>query len=229
MSRANQILIVEDERDIQELLQIVLTREGYSHKTAGTGEEALSQMKAPLPDLVLLDLMLPGLDGLEVCKRIKQNEATRHVPVVMLTAKGEESDVVIGLELGADDYIPKPFSPKVLTARIKAVLRRAATPDPDAQAVLQIAGLSINPDRHEASFEGKQLTLTAGEFRLLHFLARRPGRVFSRQQIVDGVKGEDYPVTDRAVDVQIVGLRKKLGLAAELIETVRGVGYRFRE
>jgi two-component system phosphate regulon response regulator PhoB len=174
--------------------------------------------------------MLPGLDGLDVCRTLKSDDATSNLPIVMVTAKGEESDIVAGLELGADDYITKPFSPKVLIARVKAVLRRRAKPPADKNSALSFGDLLfIHPGRHEVLVKGKPVKLTLTEFRILHYLARRPGWVFSRYQIIDGVQGEDYVVTDRSVDVQIVGLRKKLGPAGNRIETIRGVGYRFKE
>ena len=223
------IMVVEDEEDIQELLKFNLEREGYAVRLAESGEEAYRAIRQTPPDLVLLDLMLPGMDGLEVCRHIKQEAATRHIPVIIVSAKGEESDIVVGLELGADDYITKPFSPKVLLARVRTVLRRRAQQEPDAATVLDRGPLLIDPVRHQARAHGAPLELTATEFHVLHFLARRPGWVFTRQQIVDAVKGEDYAVTERSVDVQMVGLRKKLGAAAELVETVRGIGYRFKE
>jgi two-component system phosphate regulon response regulator PhoB len=223
------ILVVEDEADILELVRYNLVKEGYTVAGAASGEEGLKAVKARRPDLVLLDLMLPGMDGLEVCRTLKADAQTRAIPVVMLTAKGEESDIVAGLELGADDYIVKPFSPRVLVARLRAVLRRRSLIPPDEEAVLRAHDVVIHPGRHEVLVRGKPVDLTATEFRLLHFLARRPGWVFTRYQIVNAVKGEDAAVTDRAVDVQVVGLRRKLGPAGEFIETVRGVGYRFAE
>ncbi|MBN1269068.1 MAG: response regulator [Kiritimatiellae bacterium] len=223
------ILVVEDENDIQELIQYNLKKEGYAITGVVTGEQALTTARAAKPELVLLDLMLPGVDGLEVCRRLKGDPSTQHIPIVMLTAKGEESDIVVGLELGADDYITKPFSPKVLLARLRAVLRRRAREEKDDTAVVVQGEITIDPARHEATVKGKRVDLTATEFHVLHFLARKPGWVFTRQQIVDAVKGEDYPVTDRSVDVQMVGLRKKLGSCAKYIETVRGIGYRFKE
>jgi len=173
--------------------------------------------------------MMPGIDGLEVCKTLRSNEVTRDLPIVMLTAKGEESDIVTGLELGADDYITKPFSNAVLAARVKTVLRRKSTEPVDEDALVRIHELVIHPGRHEVFVGDNSIQLTATEFRLLLFLARRPGWVFTRYQIVDAVKGSDYAVTDRSVDVQVVGLRRKLGDAGAYIETVRGVGYRFKE
>ena len=228
MPREN-ILVVEDEEEIQELVRYNLAKEGYSVTCAGSGEEALQKVRRQLPDLVVLDLMLPGLDGLEVCKVLKGDAATRDVDVVMLTAKGEEADIVTGLELGADDYITKPFSPRVLIARIRAVLRRRAAEPAGETAVIRIHNLVIHPGRHEVTIDGEPTTLTSTEFRVLHVLARRPGWVFTRLQIAEAVHGVDYPVTDRSVDVQIVALRKKLGADGRYIETVRGVGYKFVE
>jgi len=179
---------------------------------------------------MVLDLMLPGMDGLEVTKALKNGQQTKTIPIVMLTAKGEEPDIVTGLELGADDYITKPFSPRILVARVRAVLRRQSNDSKEDDAsVLRIHELVIHPGRHEVLFKGESIQLTYTEFDILKYLARRPGWVFTRSQIVDAVKGDDYPVTDRAVDVQIVGLRKRLGPAGKYVETVRGVGYRFKE
>lgn len=224
------ILIVEDEEDILELIKYNLAKEGYRVTSAATGEEAIKLAESAPPDLILLDLMLPGADGFEVCRRLGNNPKTQQIPIVMLTAKGEEADIVTGLELGADDYITKPFSPKVLIARIRAVLRRVKMEPADAETPLKIHEIVIHPGRHEVLINNKQADLTSTEFRLLFLLASRPGWVFTRYQIVDALHGEDYPVTDRSVDVQVVGLRKKLGVkAAKYIETVRGVGYRFRE
>jgi two-component system phosphate regulon response regulator PhoB len=173
--------------------------------------------------------MLPGLDGLSVCKRLKQDPRTKEIPIVMVTAKGEESDIVAGLELGAEDYVTKPFSPKVLIARVRTVLRRMEKGAVGEDETISIHDLVIHPGRHEVLVDGKPVDLTYTEFRVLHYLARRPGWVFTRYQIVDAVHGQDYPVTERSVDVQIAGLRKKLGHAGQYIDTVRGVGYRFRE
>jgi two-component system phosphate regulon response regulator PhoB len=224
-----RILVVEDEEEIQELVRYNLAREGYDVLCVGSGEEALRSAGAERPDLVVLDLMLPGLDGLEVCRRLKRGKASGQIPIVMLTAKGEESDVVAGLELGADDYITKPFSPRVLVARIKAVLRRAAGEPADPGAAVRIHELVIHPGRHEVLLGGRPIVLTPTEFHVLHFLASRPGWVFTRYQIADAVHEGDALVTDRSVDVQIAGLRKKLGSAAAHIETVRGVGYKFKD
>ena len=222
------IFIVEDEPDILELIRYHLSREGFALSVSTRGDEAARNIPFKKPDLVLLDLMLPGLDGLEVCRALKKDPQTAAIPVIMLTAKGEESDIVTGLELGAADYIVKPFSVKVLIARVRAVLRRREEPPPDKNTEIRIRDLVINPGRHEVLIKGKPVDMTFSELRILHALASRPGWVLTRDQIVDAVRGEDYPVTDRAVDVQIVGLRRKLGARADCIETVRGVGYRFK-
>lgn len=225
------IYIVDDEEDILDLVEYNLEKEGFKVKRFLSGEKILDAIDKRKPDLILLDLMLPGVDGLEVCKILKKDSQSSTIPVIMLTAKGEESDIVMGLELGADDYIPKPFSPKVLIARVKAALRRKDTTKGDISdpEVIKIRELVIHPGRHEVHLENVRIELTYTEFKLLHFLALRPGWVFTRYQIVDALRGEDYPVTERAVDVQIVGLRKKLGEAGKYVETVRGVGYRFKE
>jgi two-component system phosphate regulon response regulator PhoB len=223
------ILVVDDEEDILELLDYNLTKEGFRVVRAASGEKALDLAKTERPDLVVLDLMLPGLDGLEVCKRIRSNRSTADIPIVMLTAKGEEADIVLGLELGADDYVTKPFSPRVLTARIRSALRRRPRSSAVDDAPIKIGGIEIDTARHEVLAGGKPVRLTYTEYEILSFLARRPGWVFTRYQIVEAVRGEEYAVTDRSVDVQIVGLRKKLGKHGSLVETVRGVGYRFKE
>jgi two-component system phosphate regulon response regulator PhoB len=225
------ILVVDDEEDILELLDYNLSRHGYAVSRAASGEAALEEVRANPPHLVILDLMLPGMDGLEVCRILKKDERTAGVPVLMLTARGEEADIVTGLELGADDYVTKPFSPRVLLARVKAVLRRRTAVETGAEAgvSLVVGDLAINPGRHEVLVKGKPVELTHTEFQVLHFLARRPGWVFTRYQIVDGAQGEDTAVTDRSVDVHIVSLRRKLGACGKYIETVRGVGYRFRD
>jgi len=227
------ILIVEDEEDILALVHYNLSRDGFEVTTATTGEDGVEQARKEHPDLMILDLMLPGMDGLEVCETLKKDRELRDIPIVMLTAKGEESDIVKGLEMGAADYVTKPFSPKVLLARVKAVLRRYEQGDETehvpTDAVIERHGLVIHPGRNEVLVDGRSVDLTYTEFRVLHFLASRPGWVFTRYQIVNAVRGEDYSVTDRAVDVQIVGLRRKLGNFGHCIETVRGVGYRFKD
>lgn len=223
------ILVVDDEPDIVELVRYNLAKDGFKVSTADSGERCLELITASLPDLVLLDLMLPGMDGLEVTRALRKDARTSKLPVVMLTAKGEEEDIVAGLELGADDYIPKPFSPKVLSARVKSVLRRrakAAAPEGDT---LKFEGIAIIPGRREVILDGTPIEFTNSEFKLLAMLVRNPGWVFTREQIVQRVHGDDYPVTDRSVDVLIVGVRRKLGESGKLIETVRGVGYRLKD
>ena len=224
-----RILVVDDEEDILELVRFNLAKDGYQVKAVASGEDGLREARASQPDLIVLDLMLPGLDGLEVCKNLKGDPKTKDIPVVMLTATGTEADVVTGLELGADDYVVKPFSPRVLIARVKAVLRRKKAHEHTEAEVVKIHEIVIHPGRHEVLADGNAIDLTFTEFRVLHFLASRPGWVFTRYQIVDAVRGGDHPVTDRSVDVQIVALRKKLGEYGKYIETVRGVGYRFKE
>lgn len=229
MSRGH-ILVVEDEEEILELVTYNLSREGYTVESVTSGEDALTRIASRPPDLMLLDLMLPGVDGLEVCKAVKGNAATKDIAVIMLTARSEEADIVTGLELGADDYIAKPFSRRVLLARVKALLRRSGQPaERGGDASLRVHNMVINPGRHEVLVDEQEVVLTLTEFRVLYFLASRPGWVFTRSQIVEAVRGDGYPVTDRSVDVQIVGLRKKLGTAGRYVETVRGVGYRFME
>jgi len=225
-----KILVVEDEDDIQELIKYNLQKEGYRIVCVATGEAALKKVHFEKPDLILLDLMLPGMDGLAVCKEVKASPDTSGIPVVMLTAKGEDVDVVTGLEVGADDYITKPFSPRILLARIRAIFRRKKRADDHAadKTVVRRGEIELDPMRHLVTVKGKPIELTFTEFGILDLFLRRPGIVFERYQIVDTVKGTDYPVTDRSVDVHIVGLRKKLGTAGDRIETIRGIGYRFR-
>lgn len=223
------ILVVDDEEDIRELVKYNLDKEGYQVLTAETGETALQVMEEKKPDMVILDLMLPGVDGLEVCKRIRKKSQSEQVPIIMLTAKGEESDVVTGLELGADDYITKPFSPKVMVARVRTIFRRNITGEGDSdEKILKVHDINIDPARFEVHARGKKIELTYTEFNTLYILAKQPGRVYNRYQIVDAIRGQDYAVTDRSVDVQIVSLRKKLGACGQYIETVRGVGYRMK-
>ena len=224
-----KILVVDDEEDIVELVRYNLSREGYQTLSAETGEKALRLARTEKPDLIVLDLMLPGMDGLEVTRAMKSDAEMRRIPIVMLTAKGGEPDIVAGLELGADDYIVKPFSTRVLVARVRAALRRRRVEPVDETRKIEIEGIVIDPGKRTVTVEDNPVELTFTEFQILQQLTRRPGWVFTRSQIVEAVRGDDYPVTDRAVDVQIVGLRKKLGACGNLIETVRGVGYRFRE
>lgn len=223
------ILAIDDDEDILELVRYNLERANYQVKAVTSGEEALDAARSFLPDAILLDLMLPGVDGLEVCRILKNDSQTSAIPILMLTALGEEADIVTGLELGADDYVTKPFSPRVLMARVKALLRRQNAPASPEVAVLKAGDIVINSSTYEVLAGEKPVDLTHSEFQLLFLLARRPGWVFTRNQIIDNVHGEDYSVTDRSVDVLVSGLRKKLGESGKNIETVRGVGYRFRE
>jgi len=223
------IHVIEDETDISKLIQYNLALEGFEVICSYSGEAGLKAIEQYKGDLVLLDLMLPGMDGLQLCQKLKAKPDTEHIPVIMVTAKGEEEDIVRGLELGAEDYIRKPFSPKVLIARVKTVLRRSAQGTTKKGDVIEIRALSLHPGKHEVLVSGEKIGLTPSEFQILHLLARRPGWVFTRDQIVDAIRGEGYAVTDRSIDFQLVGLRKKLSVVAEDIETVRGIGYRFRE
>ena len=220
------ILIIEDDEDIQELLRYNLATEGYKITCTSSGKDGLSLAQDQIPSLIILDRMLPGIEGLDVCRALKANDKTKHIPIIMLTAKSEESDVVSGLEIGADDYVTKPFSPKVLIARIRTALRRQ---EPETTDVFANGPVKIDQNRHEVYVNQNIVKLTSSEFKILNFLAKRPGWVFSRDQIVDAVHGDNYAVTDRSVDVQITGLRRKLGSASDIIETVRGVGYRLRQ
>ena len=224
------LLVVEDERDLLEVLRFSLSREGFSVTTATNGEDAIRLVREKRPDLVVLDLMLPTIDGLSVCRALRSHKQTRDLPVVMLTAKGEESDIVKGLEAGADDYVTKPFNPKVLLARINAVLRRSeASGGSGGAGVVEAGRIKLDPDRHEVIAGGKSVDLTATEFSLLRLLMSRPGRVYTRQQIIDSIHDGFAAVTDRSVDVQVVSLRRKLGGVGKKVQTVRGVGYRFGE
>jgi two-component system alkaline phosphatase synthesis response regulator PhoP len=225
----SRVLVVDDEEDLLELVRYNLAKDGYQVECVASGELALKSARRQPPDLIVLDLMLPAVDGLEVCRRLKSEGKTRDIPIVMLTAKSEERDMITGLDCGADDYITKPFSPRVLSARVKALLRRReAQRRAEREITIEVHELSIHPGRHEVKLAGRLVELTYTEFALLQFLAKRPGWAYTRPQIVDAVKGEDYPVTERSVDVQVAGLRKKLGTYGSYIETVRGVGYRFR-
>jgi two-component system, OmpR family, alkaline phosphatase synthesis response regulator PhoP len=237
------IFAVDDEPDILELIRFNIQREGYQFLGADTGESALTHIKklcaadapaAQRPELIILDLMLPGIDGLTICRRLKSAPETRNIPIIMLTAKAEDSDVVTGLEVGADDYIAKPFSPKVLIARIRSLLRARSdlleqtTHQETVPSLITVGQMQIDIARHEVRCAQILVDLSATEFAILEFLARNPGWVFPRNRIIDGVKGKDYPVTERSVDVQILGLRKKLGSFGDYIQTVRGVGYRLQ-
>lgn len=228
------VLIVEDEADIQQLVSYNLIKSGFNVTCADSAEEASVYLRSERFDCVLLDIMLPAMNGLELCAAVRQSESNKNykTPIIMMTAKGEEEDVVTGLENGADDYITKPFSPKVLIARVKAASRRAekavSEEDSGRDAIISIAGLLIDQGRHEVTVGGEDVQLTVTEFGILSLLAGRAGWVFTRQQIIDSVRGYDFLVTPRAIDVQIFGLRKKMGDIGQLIETVRGIGYRFK-
>jgi len=223
------ILIIEDDEDIRELLVYNLEKNGYEAEAVESGETGLASAIRRKPDLILLDLMLPGMDGLSVCRQLKAGKATLDVPIIIISAKGEETDIITGLELGADDYLAKPFSPNLLLSRVRAVLRRIGQTLPDETAILKAHDLDIDPKKFKAMLAGQPLDLTASEFRILYYLASHRGWVFTRYQIMDAIRGEGYVVTERAIDVQIAGLRKKLGEYSGYIETVRGVGYRFLE
>lgn len=233
-TKRGRILIVEDEADQQELLRYNLFREGFEVLCVEDGRSAVKVSREEQPDLILLDLMLPGIDGLEVCKTLRSDPSTASIPILMLTAKSEDSDIVTGLELGADDYVTKPYSPRVLLARAKAVMRarvsgESKSDSPLPTQTIENRDLVIRPDRFEATLDGKRLELSSTEFRMLAMLAAKPGRVFTRTQIIRIVHGENCAVTDRSVDVHIFWLRQKLGSRGRMIESVRGVGYRFRE
>jgi len=228
MSKA-KILVVEDEADILELVSYNLEKSGYTVFRAKTGENGITIARTQLPDLIILDLMLPGIDGIEVCHKLKNEPITSSIPIIMLTAKIEDNDIVTGLEAGADDYIPKPFSPKILLARIKTMLRRIKNSGKEnVPEIISVHGITIDTVRHIVKINDHEINLSATEYAILKHLAQNPGWVFNRNQIIDAVRGGNYPVTDRSVDVQILGLRKKLGPKGEVIETVRGFGYRMR-
>ena len=222
------VLIVEDDPDIVELLQYTLEREGYPVLIARDGEKGLVEAKRRKPGLIVLDLMLPGLDGLEVCRALKAEDSTRSIPVVMLTAKGEESDVVLGLEFGADDYMRKPFSPRELVARIRAVLRRGQ-PATEAKLRIELGGVVLDKERFEVTVDGEVVMFTRSEFRLFWTLARHPGRVYSREDLVERLTDGEAVILDRNIDVHVSSIRKKIGDHGDMIATVRGVGYKIRD
>jgi two-component system phosphate regulon response regulator PhoB len=223
-----RILIIEDERGLTDVLSYNLQREGYDTLVAHDGQEGLRKAQMHLPDVILLDLMLPGMGGLDVCRELRGGERTRHVPILMLTAKAEETDQVVGFSMGADDYVTKPFSVKVLLQRIKALQRRSE-PDTEPGEMIEHLGVRIDRVRHRATVDGRELDLTPTEFRLLECMLRQPGRAFSRPQLMDVAIGEGAIVLERTIDVHIKTLRKKLGEKLDYIETVRGIGYRFQE
>ncbi len=228
--RKERVFVVEDEPDILEVIEYNLKREGFQVSSARDGEEGLRHVRDQKPNLLILDLMLPGLDGIEVCRKLKADREVSRIPIIMVTAKGEESDAVLGLGVGADDYVTKPFSPRELIARVKAVLRRSGSAEPEVKEERLIrSGLVIDSGKHLVQVDGERANFTASEFRLLFFLASNPGRVYTRDQLLNRVVGDETFVVDRNIDVHVRSIRKKLGEHRELIETIRGVGYRFRE
>ena len=227
--KVNTILVIEDEPDIREIIEFNLTKFNYNVLLANNGEKGLKQARSDEPDLILLDLMLPGIQGLDVCRIIKSDENLKNTPIIILSALGQEQDIIKGLEAGADDYVNKPFSMDILKARIKTVLRRYdSNNEEDLNKSVFFKGIKINPRTRDVTIEGNLVTLTYTEFQILHLLISHPGWVFTRYQIIDKIRGENYPVTDRSIDFQIVGLRKKMLGKGNLIETIRGVGYRFQ-
>ena len=226
---SKKLVIIEDEPDILEVLIYNLEREGFDVTGSLDGAKGLKLIQQQIPDLVLLDLMLPGMDGLEICRHLKNNNHTQQIPIIMVTAKGEESDVVLGLGIGADDYISKPFSPKELIARVKTVLRRCNAKDSSAQKNrIAVNGLVVDTDSHKVLLNNTEINLTTTEFRLLYSLASHPGQVFTREQLLNHGFGTETVVVDRNIDVHIRSIRKKIGDENKFIETVRGVGYRFK-
>lgn len=223
------VFVIEDERDIAELIRFNLNLIGCEVEVFYSGEPAFQRLLTQLPDLFLVDIMLPGMNGIEICKKIKTDPQSENIPVIMVSARGEENDIVRGLEIGADDYITKPFSTAVLNARVEAVIRRGRPKTVPEVAKVQMNGIEIDVGRVEVKINGAKVDLTQSEFKILQFLAQRPGWVFTRGQIVEAIRGENYAVTDRTIDFQMVGLRKKMGAMGDCIETVRGVGYRFKE
>ncbi|MCW2925309.1 MAG: response regulator with CheY-like receiver domain and winged-helix DNA-binding domain [Thermoleophilia bacterium] len=240
-ARVPQIVVIEDEDAIRDVVAYNLEREGYLVATAKDGRAGLQLVRDTSPDLVLLDLMLPELDGVDLCRELRADPATTAIPVIMLTARGEEADVVLGLGVGADDYVTKPFSPRELVARVQAMLRRSAVlagaaagdaaidaelaTDPERRRV-EVGGVVVDPDRHEVLVDGAPVRLTRTELRLLHVLLRRPGRVYTREQLVERVMGDNAWITDRTIDVHVRAIRRKLGDRADVVETIRGIGYR---
>jgi two-component system phosphate regulon response regulator PhoB len=222
------VLVIDDEAELLKLLDYNLTRAGYAVLTARDGDKGLESARRDVPDLVILDVMMPGLDGWEVCKRLRADPATASIPLLMLTAKGGESDRVLGLELGADDYVTKPFGTSELLARVKSLMRRAETRS-NASDVVRAGKLVVDQGRRTVTAAGKKVELTATQFNLLRVLAEQPGRVFSREDLIARAHGDDAAITDRTVDVHVAALRRKLGKHGDLIETVWGVGYRLRE
>lgn len=224
--KQSKILVIEDDPDISELLCYNLKKQNFKVLTCSNGEEGIEQFSVFRPDLVILDIMLPGIDGLEVCRQLKMNCETSFAKIIMLTARSQESDIVVGLELGADDYITKPFSPNELVARVRARLRK--TPEP-REKIMTLGSISLNPENYEVHYENRLIPLTLSEFRLLHALIKKPGKVFSREQLLTEICEEDTFVIDRNIDVHVRSIRKKIEDQGKLIQTIRGVGYRCPE
>lgn len=222
-------MIVEDEPDIQELIQYHLEKEGYDTVLAGNGKAALTAVQNQSPDLVLLDLMLPLVNGIDVLKTIRYSWNLTALPIIIVSARTDESDIITALELGADNYLSKPFSPKVLVANVKALLRRSTAVAPEKETSISLGELSIDLERHEAKLQQELMNLTATEFNLLVLLASHPGRVFTRNQLISGMRGDDYPVTERSIDVQVASLRKKMGEGGTMVKTVWGIGYSYQD
>ncbi|MBN2164236.1 MAG: response regulator [Pontiellaceae bacterium] len=230
LNQSRKVLVVEDDVALQELLLFNLEKDGWDVTVADSGETALLKVVDLLPDVIVLDLMLPGVDGRQVCQQVRRYPKTRSIPIIMISALGQDDDVVGGLEMGADDYIAKPFSPEVLLARIEAVMRRCSVrPEEESSGPISIHNLDIDPLRFSVKVDGKSVTLTHTDFLILQLLASEPGRVYTRRQIIDAAHDRDVSISERSVDVQIVGLRRKIGSAGRVIETVRGVGYRLKE
>jgi two-component system phosphate regulon response regulator PhoB len=229
---AERILIIEDDPEIQEMLKFAFAREGWQLVLVKTGEEGLKKLQSKEIDCIILDIMLPGMDGLKTLKKIRENQSLQTLPVILCTARGEEADIIAGLELGADDYVVKPYSPRVLAARIRTGLRRkegvSSQVETAQKKFFQHGKISLDIDRHTVLLEEKPLDLFPTEFAILVQFMSNPDIVFSRQRLITAIRGNDYPVTDRSIDVQIMGLRKKLGVSGDMIETIRGIGYRFR-
>ena len=226
---SQKILVVEDEKDIAELISFNLEKEGFKVVKVFSGEDGIQRAGSDVPDLILLDIMLPGMNGLDVCREVRRNDKTSHIPIIMLTAKDEDTDIITGLEIGANDYVTKPFSPKVLIARIRALLRRAVDKESPGTAPIKFGEMIIDRGRHQVKISGRDIQLTMTEFQLLLIFARKPGWVYSRAQLIDDLREGHYVITDRAIDVQIANLRKKLGPYGDYIETVRGIGYKMKE
>lgn len=224
-----KVLIVEDDRSLAGVLEYNLANAGYETICATDGQDGLNQARLKLPDLIVLDLMIPVIDGLEVCRRLRATPETQSTPIIMLTAKGEETDQLVGFSVGADDYVVKPFSVKILLERIKSLLRRQSRQQDGGAELVSRAGVTIDRVKHRVSLEGKPLDLTPSEFRLLDTLIRQPGRAFDRSELIDAALGADTLVLERTIDVHIRSLRKKLDAQGKLIQTVRGIGYRFRD